>query len=103
MTISTWNFPTSIRFGAGAINTLPEVCRELGIQRPLVITDQGLASIAFVEDILALCNDSGLPSELYAGVQGNPVGANVDDGVMAFKAGDNDGIVAVGGGSAISG
>jgi alcohol dehydrogenase class IV len=101
MNITTWNFPTSIRVGIGAIATLPEVCRELGIHRPLVVTDQGLASIAFVGDIVALCNDSGLPAELYAGVRGNPVGANVDDGVRAFKAGDHDGIVAVGGGSAL--
>jgi hypothetical protein len=73
----------------------------LGIQRPLVITDQGLANFAFVKEIVALCNDSGLPAKLYTGVQGNPVGANVDEGVAAFNAGDHDGIVAVGGGSAL--
>jgi alcohol dehydrogenase class IV len=101
MNITTWNFPTSIRVGVGAIKTLPEVCRELGIQRPLIITDQGLASFAFVEEIVALCNDSGLLAKLYAGVQGNPVGANVDGGAMAFREGDHDGIVAVGGGSAL--
>ncbi len=101
MKITTWNFPTSMRVGAGAISTLPEVCRELGIRRPLVITDQGLASFAFVDDIVTLCNDSGLPANLFSGVQCNPVGANVDAGVMAFQQGDHDGIVAVGGGSAL--
>ena len=101
MNITTWDFPTSMRVGVGAINTLPAVCRELGIRRPLIITDHGLASFAFVADIVTLCNDSGLPANLFAGVQGNPVGANVDDGAMAFKEGDHDGIVAVGGGSAL--
>jgi alcohol dehydrogenase class IV len=101
MNITTWNFPTSIRVGVGAIKILPEVCHELGIGRPLVITDQGLASIAFVGDIVTLCNDNGLPAKLFGEVQGNPVGANVDDAVRAFKAGGHDGIVAVGGGSAL--
>ncbi len=101
MNITTWNFPTSIRVGAGAIEILPEVCRELGIRRPLVITDQGLATIAFLCDIVALCNDAGLPTRLFGDVQGNPVGANVDDAAKTFRAGDHDGIVAVGGGSAL--
>lgn len=101
MNITTWNFPTSIRVGAGAIEILPEVCRELGIRRPLVITDQGLATISFLCDIVALCNDAGLPTRLFGDVQGNPVGANVDDAAKTFRAGDHDGIVAVGGGSAL--
>jgi len=101
MNITTWNFPTSIRVGAGAIEILPEVCRELGISRPLVITDQGLATIDFLFDIVALCNDAGLPTRLFGDVQGNPVGANVDDAAKTFRAGDHDGIVAVGGGSAL--
>ena len=101
MNITTWNFPTSIRVGVGAIKILPEVCHELGVSRPLIITDQGLVTIAFVGDIVALCNGGGLPAKLFGEVQGNPVGANVDDAVRAFKAGGHDGIVAVGGGSAL--
>ena len=101
MKLTTWNFPTSIRTGMGAIKILPGVCRELGISRPLVITDQGLLAIAFVADIVALCNDAGLPTKLFGEVQGNPVGANVDDAARAFNTGDHDGIVAVGGGSAL--
>lgn len=101
MKLTTWNFPTSIRIGAGAIKILPEVCIELGIRHPLVVTDQGLAPIAFVRDIVALCDDNGLTASLYGEVQGNPVGANVDHAVRTFKAGDHDGIVAVGGGSAL--
>ena len=37
-----WNYPTAIRFGAGRIGELPDACRELGIQRPLLVTDPGL-------------------------------------------------------------
>jgi alcohol dehydrogenase class IV len=52
-------------------------------------------------DIVALCNDGGLPAKLFGEVLGNPVGANVDGAARAFKAGGHDGIVAVGGGSAL--
>ena len=38
-----WNYPTSIRFGVGRITELAEVCRSQGIQRPLLVTDSGLA------------------------------------------------------------
>jgi alcohol dehydrogenase class IV len=37
-----WNYPTAIRFGAGRIRELPAACRELGMQRPLLVTDEGL-------------------------------------------------------------
>ena len=33
--ITSWNYPTSVRFGAGAIAELPEACRSLGMQNPL--------------------------------------------------------------------
>ena len=36
-----WNYPTSIRFGAGRVAELPAVLGELGIRRPLLITDPG--------------------------------------------------------------
>ncbi len=43
-----WNYPTLIRFGAGRIVELPEHCRALGMQRPLLVTDAGLAALPMV-------------------------------------------------------
>ena len=37
-----WNYPTSVRFGPGRIAELPSVCKELGMKRPLLVTDPGL-------------------------------------------------------------
>ena len=96
-----WPTPTSIRFGVGRIAELPEVCRMLGMRRPLLVTDQGLASLAIVRDVLAANESGGLPTGLFSGVRSNPIGSNVSAGVAAFRAGAHDGVIAMGGGSAL--
>src|SRR5258705_144751 len=40
-----WNYPTKVRFGVGRIAELPAACQELGINRPLIATDPGLAGL----------------------------------------------------------
>jgi alcohol dehydrogenase class IV len=93
---ANWNYPTAIRFGAGRIAELPEACRALGIERPLLVTDPALAGMAMVKDALA---ESG--AGLFADIHANPVGADVEAGVAAYRSGGHDGIVAFGGGSAL--
>jgi len=96
-----WNYPTAIRFGAGRIRELPDACRELGMQRPLIITDEGIAKLPMVDEILALQEDGGLASGLFYEVSGNPNGGHVTAGVEALRDRDHDGVVALGGGSAL--
>ena len=96
-----WNYPTSIKFGAGRIVELPEHCRALGMQRPLLVTDAGLAPQPMVTNAVRLCREAGLHCGLFADVQPNPVEANVTAGVAAYRAGTHDGVIAFGGGSAL--
>jgi len=96
-----WNYPTSIRFGVGKIRELPAACRELGMQRPLLVTDAGLAKLPVVTNTVALCKADGLGIAVFSDVQANPVEANVTSGVEAFRRGNHDGVVAFGGGSAL--
>ena len=96
-----WNYPAAIRFGAGRIVELPEACRELGMARPLLVTDPGLAALAPVQRSLEVCRDAGLGCSLFSEVRGNPVEANVNAGVRAFSEGGHDGVIALGGGSAL--
>ncbi len=96
-----WNYPTSIKFGAGRIVELPEHCRSLGMQRPLLVTDAGLAHLPMVAQAVTLCREAGLGCEVFADVQPNPVEANVTAGVAACRAGNHDGVIAFGGGSAL--
>ncbi len=96
-----WNYPTAIRFGAGRIRELSDACRAMGMERPLLVTDPGLAALPMIAAAAAGCRTAGLGCEVFADVQGNPVAANVDAGVAAFRAGAHDGVIAFGGGSAL--
>jgi alcohol dehydrogenase class IV len=96
-----WNYPTAIRFGVGRIRELPEVCRTLGLQRPLLVTDAALARLPMVTDTVRLCTQEGIGCVVYSGVQANPVADNVMYGVATYQSGGHDGVIAFGGGSAL--
>ncbi len=98
---ASWNYPNSIRVGAGRIRELADACKSLGIRAPLLITDPGLAALPMVTEAVAACNSAGLRCGLFSDIQGNPTGGNVEAGVAAFKAGDHDGVIAFGGGSGL--
>lgn len=96
-----WHYPTAMRVGAGRIRELGKCCGQLGMQAPLLVTDPGLAALPMVEAALQNCRDAGLRVGLFSAIKGNPTGSNVEDGVAALKAGEHDGVIAFGGGSAI--
>lgn len=96
-----WNYPTSIRFGAGRISELPAVCQQAGITRPLLVTDPGLAKLPMVPAAMKSCADAGLKIAVFSDLQGNPVAKNVTDGLKALRDGVHDGVIAFGGGSAL--
>jgi alcohol dehydrogenase len=98
---ATWSYPTKIRFGAGCRAELAQHCREAGIDRPLVVTDPGLVDLPLIVEILALLKAGGCTPSLFSEVSPNPLESNVDAGIAAFRAGACDGVVAVGGGSAL--
>ena len=96
-----WNFPTRIVTGAGRIAELPQACRTYGIARPLLVTDRGLAANDLIAGIVKCVRDAGIPIGIFSDVKPNPTEANLQAGVDAFKAGGHDGVIAVGGGSAL--
>ncbi|HYJ84321.1 MAG TPA: iron-containing alcohol dehydrogenase [Allosphingosinicella sp.] len=93
---ANWNYPTAIRFGAGRVAELGEACRGLGIGRPLLVTDPALAKLAMVESAR-----SAAGAGLFCAIHSNPVGADVEAGLAAYREGGHDGVVAFGGGSAL--
>jgi alcohol dehydrogenase class IV len=96
-----WSYPTRVRFGPGRIVELPEACRALGIARPLLITDPGLAEHPLGQRVLKIARDAGLACGLFAAIRPNPTGADVERGVEALRAGGHDGVIALGGGSGL--
>lgn len=98
---ANWSYPTSIRFGAGRIRELPKVLRNVGIAKPLFVTDPGLARLPVVATTLQLLEEAELAYGVFSDMKPNPVESNLDAGVEAFKTGGHDGVVAFGGGSAL--
>jgi alcohol dehydrogenase class IV len=98
---SAWNFPTRVLTGVGRIAELADTCRAHAILKPLVVTDRGLASSEIVSRIVAQLEAAGLKVATFSDIKPNPTGANLEAGVAAYKAGGHDGVVAVGGGSAL--
>jgi len=96
-----WNYPTSVRFGAGRISELAGAVKSAGITRPLLVTDPMLAKLPIVARALQVLEVGGVPAKIFTEVKPNPVAANVEAGVAALKAGNHDGVIAFGGGSAL--
>ena len=99
--IADWNYPTAIAVGAGRIRDLSERCLALGIRAPLLVTDPGLASLRMLAEIQTACLEAGLAVACFSDVRGNPTGENVAAGVDCFRRGGHDGVIALGGGSAL--
>ncbi|MEO9341190.1 iron-containing alcohol dehydrogenase [Mesorhizobium sp. SB112] len=99
--ISKWNYPTTVRFGAGRIKELPDALAATGIKNPLFVTDPGLAKLPVVASTLKLLDDAKVPYGVFSEVQPNPVESNLTAGIAVFKQGKHDGVIAFGGGSGL--
>jgi alcohol dehydrogenase len=96
-----FGFPNPIRYGAGRVKELPAFCKAAGMKKPLFVTDRGLAGSTMVADILTNLKKAGLGVAMFSDVRPNPTEENVLEGCKAFRAGDHDGVICFGGGSAL--
>ncbi|WP_219209739.1 iron-containing alcohol dehydrogenase [Variovorax boronicumulans] len=93
------NYVTEIRFGAGSLVELKEVCDRLGITNPLIVTDKGVRAVGIIDKVAATLGHADLA--VFDGTPPNPSESAVRAGVEALQRADCNGIVAVGGGSSI--
>jgi alcohol dehydrogenase class IV len=96
-----YSYPTSIRFGAGRMAEIADACAAAGMGRPLLVTDKGLANLDITQYALDLLEAAGLGRAMFSDVDANPTEKNLDAGIIAFRAGGHDGVIAFGGGSAL--
>src|SRR5258708_10695233 len=99
--VGNWSYPTAIRFGVGRIGELPDACKAVGLRRPLLVTDPGLARLPMIADAMVALRKAGLEVALFSDVRPNPIARNVESGVQVLRAGKHDGVIAWGGGSGI--
>lgn len=93
------NYVTQIQFEFGAVRLLRQECERVGITRPLVVTDAGVRAAGVLQKALDALD--GLPHAVFDETPSNPTEAAVRAATAIYKAQGCDGLVAVGGGSAI--
>ena len=69
---ANWSYPTAIRFGAGRVAELPVACAAADIQRPLLVTDRGLAQLPITQAALDILEAGGLGRAVFTEVDSNP-------------------------------
>jgi len=90
---------TQIELDFGALRLLPGECERVGITRPLVVTDAGVRDAGILQKVQDALG--GLRAEVFDATPSNPTEAAVRAAAALYKQGECDGLIAVGGGSAI--
>jgi choline dehydrogenase len=96
-TVRSVELPTRIVHGAGAIGRLGELVRELGVERPLLVTDPGVVAAGLAERALASVDGAAV----FDRVRANPDVELVAEASAAYREEGSDGLVALGGGSSM--
>jgi len=99
--ISQFNFPTSIRFGAGVVKELPAYLKKNDLHSPLVVTDPNVAQLGFFKEIINDLKSNGLSVEVFSDIHKNPVKSDVYKGTEVWDATRRDSIIGIGGGAGL--
>jgi 4-hydroxybutyrate dehydrogenase len=99
--IAVMSWPTRVVLGPGALSRLGDEVRRLGMLRPLVVTDRGVVKAGIADRVHARLTEAGLAFARFEDVQSNPTDRDVTAGLVAYREGSCDGLVAAGGGSSI--
>jgi len=99
--IHQFNFPTTIRFGAGAVKELPAYLIKNNLKAPLIVTDPTIAQLPFFKRIIADLKAKGISVEVFNDIHKNPVKSDVYKGTDVWDATHRDSIVGIGGGAAL--
>ena len=93
------NYITQIQFDFGALSLLRQECERVGISRPLVVTDAGVKAAGLLQRALDIL--PGWPVAVFDQTPSNPTEAAVRAAAAVYRAHTCDGLIALGGGSAI--
>ncbi len=96
-----WNYPTPIWFGLNRSLEIANAIEFLSMQNPLLVTDPDFSTNKNFTKIVELLKNNKIKHSIFSNIKGNPTGKNVMDGVEHFLFNNNDGIIAIGGGSSL--
>jgi alcohol dehydrogenase class IV len=96
-----YNFPTTIRFGAGAIKELPAYLQQNNLKAPLIVTDPNIAQLSFFKSIVSDLQNKNISVEVFHDIHKNPVKSDVYKGTDAWDNTNRDCVIGIGGGAAL--
>ncbi len=96
-----YNFPTTIRFGPGAIKELPDYLLQNKLSRPLIVTDPVIAQLPFFTTIIKDLEKRNISAGVFYDIHKNPVKSDVYKGVDVWDHSDRDCVIGIGGGAAL--
>jgi len=99
--IYQYNFPTTIRFGAGVINELSDYLKKNNLKSPLLVTDPVVAQLDFFTQIKASLERNKIHPEVFDQIHKNPVKSDVYAGSAVYDETKRDSIIGIGGGAAL--
>lgn len=99
--IYQYNFPTTIRFGAGSSKELPGYLTKNKLTRPLVVTDATVAQLDFFKAIMTDLKQKNISVEVFHDIHKNPVKSDVYKGADVYDQTERDSIIGIGGGAAL--
>src|SRR5688572_31487555 len=99
--IRQFNYPTIIRFGAGASRELPGHLAIMGLKKPLLVTDPGVRALDFFKELTSMLAAHSISVEVFSDIHKNPVKSDVLKGGDAFAALERDCVIGIGGGAAM--
>ena len=99
--IRSFEIPTVMKHGLGAIVALADEARALGMKRPLIVTDPGIVQAGLLERATAPLKAASLDYAVFDRVAPNPPIALVDEGAEVYRCEACDGVIGFGGGSSM--
>ena len=99
--IYQYNFPTTIRFGAGACKELPDYLIKNNLSKPLVVTDPNVAQLDFFKEVISDLKKKNISTEVFSEIHKNPVRPDVYEGTNVYDYTKRDAIIGIGGGAAL--
>ena len=98
-----WMFPIPIAYGPGRLSEIGQRCAAMGLSNPLIVTDKGSSDLQFISQLYDCLARAGLASGIFSDISPNPRDDEIGAGREAFRSGNHDAIIAIGGGSAMDG
>jgi alcohol dehydrogenase class IV len=99
--IYQYNFPTTIRFGAGSSKELGDYLIKNNLKSPLIVTDPTVAQLGFFKTIIEDLKKKNIAVEVFSDIHKNPVKSDVYKGTDVYDVTKRDSVIGIGGGAGL--